>query len=505
MKTARRDLEALAIAGIPVYSQPGKGGGWSLLGGARTDLSGLTADRGPHAVHVAGPSSTATPEAKAALRKLVQALPGDVPRRRRGGGLGRRPRPGRVGRHGGAPTRRTSTCCSRPSSTACRSASATPTARAAETERVVHPLGLVEKDSHLVPRRPTPTTGMRTFRVNRVRAVERTGEPVVRPPDFDLAATWDTVVGDDRGAPDARPGPSCARRAWCRYGLRARSSDRARDVVAELDDGRVEVEVGAPTEDAWPSSSPAGATCSRSSSRRGPRPAGRRSAAELVARYGRITTMTDVTPTSSSPRAEPLRMSPVPDRFDDASDAVLALAIARYDQSGAGRGVPAPRRGGVRARSPAAGGTRPGRGDRPGGLPPAVERPGPIRPRTRHHAQLPPHPDPRPIRRPAARRRVPPCPGGARRPAHGRGGLDIEREVWDLTTAEHVRESLAALPAEERTAIELAYCGGLHVPRGGGAARPAGGHDQEPDPQPAQAPAARPRRAPASRREVVGR
>ena len=39
--TARRDLEALSAAGIPVYPQPGRGGGWSLLGGARTDLSGL--------------------------------------------------------------------------------------------------------------------------------------------------------------------------------------------------------------------------------------------------------------------------------------------------------------------------------------------------------------------------------------------------------------------------------------------------------------------------------
>jgi predicted DNA-binding transcriptional regulator YafY len=32
-RTARRDLEALAMAGLPVYSQPGRGGGWSLLGG----------------------------------------------------------------------------------------------------------------------------------------------------------------------------------------------------------------------------------------------------------------------------------------------------------------------------------------------------------------------------------------------------------------------------------------------------------------------------------------
>lgn len=36
--TARRDLEALSAAGIPVYPQPGRGGGWSLAGGGRTDL-----------------------------------------------------------------------------------------------------------------------------------------------------------------------------------------------------------------------------------------------------------------------------------------------------------------------------------------------------------------------------------------------------------------------------------------------------------------------------------
>src|SRR5829696_731140 len=75
VKTARRDLEALAIAGIPVYSQAGKGGGWQLLGGARTDLSGLTAAEARTLFMVAGPSAAATPQVKAALRKLVRALP----------------------------------------------------------------------------------------------------------------------------------------------------------------------------------------------------------------------------------------------------------------------------------------------------------------------------------------------------------------------------------------------------------------------------------------------
>ncbi|MEV1129661.1 WYL domain-containing protein [Agromyces sp. NPDC049794] len=73
--TARRDLEALSAAGIPVYPQPGRGGGWQLLGGARTDLSGLTAPEARALFLLVGPAASVDPDAKAALRKLVRALP----------------------------------------------------------------------------------------------------------------------------------------------------------------------------------------------------------------------------------------------------------------------------------------------------------------------------------------------------------------------------------------------------------------------------------------------
>jgi RNA polymerase sigma-70 factor, ECF subfamily len=39
-------------------------------------------------------------------------------------------------------------------------------------------------------------------------------------------------------------------------------------------------------------------------------------------------------------------------------------------------------------------------------------------------------------------------------------GYDLEREVWDLTVADHVREAINALPEAEREAIRLAYLGG---------------------------------------------
>lgn len=73
--TARRDLDAMAAAGIPVYPQPGRNGGWSLVGGARTDLSGLHADEVHALFRLVGPAAAVSEEARTALRKLVRALP----------------------------------------------------------------------------------------------------------------------------------------------------------------------------------------------------------------------------------------------------------------------------------------------------------------------------------------------------------------------------------------------------------------------------------------------
>lgn len=74
-RTARRDLEALALAGVPVYAQRGRGGGWSLVGRARTDLTGLTAGEVRALFFAVGPVSAAAPELRMAVRKLIQALP----------------------------------------------------------------------------------------------------------------------------------------------------------------------------------------------------------------------------------------------------------------------------------------------------------------------------------------------------------------------------------------------------------------------------------------------
>src|SRR3978361_1035348 len=74
-RTARRDLAVLSVAGLPIYSRQGRNGGWQLLGGGTTDLSGLNAAEARALFLWGGPSSSATPQVKAALRKLVRALP----------------------------------------------------------------------------------------------------------------------------------------------------------------------------------------------------------------------------------------------------------------------------------------------------------------------------------------------------------------------------------------------------------------------------------------------
>lgn len=192
VRTARRDLEALAMAGIPVYSQPGRNGGWQLLGGARTDLTGLTEAEARTLFLLAGPSSAVTPEAKAALRKLVQALPETFRAGAEKAASAIVLDPARWGQEAPAPP---------PHLKALQDAVLHEVQvelgyrdrQGTTTERVVHPLGLVAKGStwYLVA---DTDSGIRTFRVWRVQSVEPTGEPARRPPDFDLARTWNEVV-----------------------------------------------------------------------------------------------------------------------------------------------------------------------------------------------------------------------------------------------------------------------------------------------------------------------
>jgi predicted DNA-binding transcriptional regulator YafY len=81
-RTVLRDIEALSAAGVPVYAERGRHGGFALLPGFRTELAGLNHDEAL-ALLVAGSRRGAQafglgPALTAAMHKVVDALPESV-------------------------------------------------------------------------------------------------------------------------------------------------------------------------------------------------------------------------------------------------------------------------------------------------------------------------------------------------------------------------------------------------------------------------------------------
>ncbi|MFG1966930.1 helix-turn-helix transcriptional regulator [Nonomuraea sp. NPDC049028] len=241
--TARRDLEALSAAGIPVYPQAGRGGGWSLVGGARTDLSGLSATEAQALFLLVGPAAAVSGEAKAALRKLVRALPqtfradaeaaagATMIDPTRWGERDRR-RPELVDLLQAAVVRR-------------RKVRLTYAGSARErSERLIDPWGLIDKDDiwYLIA---GTERGQRTFRIDRIIEAEPTDQTAERPDDFTLADAWEQVVGEVERRRS---------RTWATVIIEARFVPVLRThfgrhchTDGELDHGRVRVRLAAPT------------------------------------------------------------------------------------------------------------------------------------------------------------------------------------------------------------------------------------------------------------------
>lgn len=191
--TARRDLEALSVAGIPVYPQPGRGGGWSLIGGARTDLSGLTAGEARALFLLAGPAAQAAPELKSALRKLVRALPSTF----------------RADAAAAADAVVVDSACWGRTDPAPPPTLELLQRAVVERRRVrldyvrsgrsstrdVDPWGLAEKDTawYLIA---GTNRGRRTFRLDRISGATVIDETADRPDDFDLTTTWADIVAE---------------------------------------------------------------------------------------------------------------------------------------------------------------------------------------------------------------------------------------------------------------------------------------------------------------------
>lgn len=241
--TARRDLEALSTAGMPVYAQVGRGGGWSLLGGARTDLSGLTAYEAQALFLLVGPAASALPEAKSALRKLVRALPDTFRADAESAAAAVVIDPARWGEHPKARPLMVDAL-----STAVvrrRKVRLLYTGRAhATTERLVDPWGLVEKDDVWYLLAGTER-GQRTFRVDRVVSAEMMKEVAERPAEFELAQAWERVVDE---VELRRSGLSATVLIDSRLvPVLQKQFGRQSEVGATLPDGRVRVRLEAPT------------------------------------------------------------------------------------------------------------------------------------------------------------------------------------------------------------------------------------------------------------------
>ncbi|MTE13646.1 helix-turn-helix transcriptional regulator [Nocardia aurantiaca] len=189
--TARRDLEALSAAGIPVYPQPGRGGGWALVGGARTDLSGLTATEAQALFLMLGPVATTTHATRLALRKLLRALPQPFRTEAEAAAGAIVVDPARWGESDDRPPARVDEL---QRAVVLRRRIRLDYDRAGQrTLRLVDPWGLVDKDGiwYLVA---GTERGRRTFRVDRISSVELTDEMAHRPEEFDLSAAWSEVV-----------------------------------------------------------------------------------------------------------------------------------------------------------------------------------------------------------------------------------------------------------------------------------------------------------------------
>ncbi|RCV47846.1 helix-turn-helix transcriptional regulator [Marinitenerispora sediminis] len=195
-RTIYRDVESLSAAGIPIYADRGTGGGYQLLDGYRTRLTGLT-DAEADSLFLSGVPDAAAElglgaEMAAAGLKLLAALPDEL-----------RDRAERVRErfHLDAPgwfRRREEAPYLGVLATAvweCHTVEAEYLRRdGREVRRTLDPLGLVLKGgSWYVLARPhtdRPDPPPRTFRVARLRRLVDTGRTFQRPADFDLAGSW---------------------------------------------------------------------------------------------------------------------------------------------------------------------------------------------------------------------------------------------------------------------------------------------------------------------------
>jgi predicted DNA-binding transcriptional regulator YafY len=200
VRTVYRDVAALQAAGVPLWAEPGPGGGLRLVDGWRTRLDGLTAQEAAALFLGGAPAALAElglgTVLAAAQAKVLATLPAEL----RGPAVRIRERfhldaPGWFHHPEDLPhlatvadavwERHRLDVRYRRGST--------------EVARLLEPLGLVLKAGvwYLVAGAVDPErSAVRTYRVARIRAATVREERFARPEDFDLAAWWARAASD---------------------------------------------------------------------------------------------------------------------------------------------------------------------------------------------------------------------------------------------------------------------------------------------------------------------
>jgi predicted DNA-binding transcriptional regulator YafY len=244
VRTVYRDVESLGAAGVPIYADRGPTGGYQLLDGYRTRLTGLTSDEADSLFLAGVPGPAAELGLGGALAaaqlKLTAALPAEL-----------RDRASRVGErfHLDAPGW-------------FRDAEDTPflsdlaTAlwrdqRIAvryrrwghdEVDRLLDPLGLVLKAGVWYLVAGGPTGAPRTYRVSRVLSLRTSPGRTHRPPDFSLAEFWRTRSAELRAA---------LWRAEATVRLSPRGLELVPVLLGQLEARAVAESAGEPAGDGW--------------------------------------------------------------------------------------------------------------------------------------------------------------------------------------------------------------------------------------------------------------
>jgi len=201
LRTIYRDVEALAAAGVPVYADQGRAGGYRLVEGYRTKLTGLTEQEAAALFLVGMPGAAAalglTAETSAAELKLLAALAPD--QRDRAGRLKNRfhldlpawYQDAEDSPHLAAVAdavlhdRRIKVLYRR-------------WEEPREVERVLEPYGLVLKNGawYVVA---AAANRIRTYRVSNILELTETDDEFARTEDFDLVQFWqDHLAGFDQ-------------------------------------------------------------------------------------------------------------------------------------------------------------------------------------------------------------------------------------------------------------------------------------------------------------------